>query len=110
MAIFEDVDISNFDKIRNEEFGKNNIVILKFGAEMCDACYALEGELEDLEEENENISVLIIDCNESADLAEAYDIARVPTMIIFKDKNTPIYRCEDVMLSQDIQKLIEEVC
>jgi thiol-disulfide isomerase/thioredoxin len=77
---------------------------------MCDACYALEGELEDLEEENENISILLIDCNESPDIAEKYDIARVPTMIIYKNETTPVYRCQEVMLSQDIQKLIQEVC
>lgn len=109
MAIFEDVDITDFDEIMEAEFNKNNTVILKFGSELCDACYALESELEDLAEEDENISVLLIDCNESPDLAENFDVVQVPTMIIYKNKNTPIFRTKNVMLSQDIEKIIKEV-
>jgi len=106
MAIFEDVDIEDFDEIMTQEFGKKNIVILKFGSELCDACNALEGELEDLEEEHENVSVLMIDCNDAPDIAENYDIVKVPTMIIYKDKNTIIHKSEGVLLSQDIEKII----
>ena len=106
MAIFEDVDITDFDEIMEAEFKKKNTVILKFGAQMCDACFALESELEDLEEENENVSVLLIDCNEAQDIAEKYDIQKVPTMIIFKDESTMIYKDYGVILSQDIEKII----
>ncbi len=109
MAIFEDVDITDFDEIMNAEFKKNKIVILKFGTEMCDACHALESELEDLEEENENVSVLLIDCNQAQDLAENYDIQEVPTMIILKDRSTMIYRNYGVMMSQDIEEIISKV-
>jgi len=106
MAIFEDVDITDFDEIMETEFKKKNIVILKFGAEMCDACFALESELEDLEEENEKVSVLLIDCNEAPDIAEKYNIQKVPTMMIFKDESTLIYNDYGVILSQDIEKII----
>ena len=106
MAIFEDVDITNFDKIMKEEFEKKNTVILKFGAQMCDACFALETELEELEEENENVSILLIDCNEAPDIAENYDIQKVPTMIILKDKDTMIYKDYGVVLACDIEKII----
>jgi thioredoxin 1 len=106
MAIFEEVDITNFDEIMQEEFSKNKTVILKFGAQMCDACFALESELEDLEEEDENISVLLIDCNEAPEIAEKYDIQKVPTMIIFKDESTIIFKDYGVILSQDIEKII----
>jgi thioredoxin 1 len=106
MAIFEDVDITDFDEIMESEFKKGNIVILKFGTEMCDACFALESELEDLEEENENVSVLLIDCNDAQDLAENFDIQEVPTMIIYRDRDHIIYRGYGVLLSQDIEEII----
>mgnify|MGYP000013459100 CR=1 FL=1 len=109
MATFEDVDVTDFDQIMDSEFKKGNIVILKFGTLMCDACHALESELEDLEEENENISVLLIDCNEAQDLAEAYDIQEVPTMIILKSKEELIYRNYGVLMSSDIEKIISKV-
>ena len=106
MAVFE-VEELEFSKIMEEEFRKKQIVILKFGSEFCDACHALGGELEDVEEENENVSLLLIDCNDCQDLAEQYNIRKLPTMVIYKDSNTILYRGEGVVLSQDIEKMIE---
>ena len=106
MAIFEEVDITDFDEIMEQEFDKKNIVILKFGAEMCDACFALETELEEVEEDRENVSVLFIDCNQAPDIAEKYDIQKVPTMIIYKDPFTMIYKDYGVILACDIEKII----
>jgi len=105
MAII-DVDEGNFQQVIHEQFEKKSIVILKFGSEFCDACMALEGELEDLEEENENICIINIECSESPDLAERYHIQKVPTMVIYKDGENIIYRAEGVVLSQDIEEII----
>lgn len=105
MAVFEIEEIE-FHNIMAQEFDKKQIVILKFGAELCDACHALEGELEDLEEENENVSVLLIDCNECESLTEQYNVHVLPTMVIYKDKDTILYKKEGVMLSQDIEEII----
>lgn len=105
MAVFEIQEIE-FSNIMAQEFAKNQIVILKFGSEFCDACHALEGELEDLEEDNENVSILLIDCNDSQDLAEQYNVRKLPTMVIYKDSDTVLYRGEGVVLSQDIEEII----
>jgi len=105
MAIFE-VDELEFGALMAQEFEKKQIVILKFGSEFCDSCHALEGELEDLEEENENISIFIIDCNESPDLAEKYNVRKLPTMVIYKDAKNILFRYEGVVLSQDIEEII----
>ncbi len=103
---FIEVDESDFQQVITEEFEKNNIVILKFGSEFCDACHALESELEDIEEENENVTVLSIECSDSPDLAERYDVFQVPTMVIYKNGENMIYRGEGVLLSQDIEEII----
>ena len=101
MAIFE-VDDTDFDEIKSEEIGKGNFVLLKFGSELCDACQAIEFELEELDEMLDNVSILYIDCNDSEELAEMYGIQRVPTFFIYNNNNEMIFQHEGVMLCQDI--------
>lgn len=103
---FLEVNETDFSAVLAEEFDKQQIVILKFGSEWCASCHALECELEDVDEENTNVSVLMIDTDESADLASQYDVYRLPTMLIYKNKNEMIYRGEGVMLAQEIEEII----
>jgi thioredoxin 1 len=105
---FIEVDDDDFYDIFEEESSKGNIVILRFGSEFCEPCYALESELEELDENNNNISILIIDCNESTNLVDRYNVHQTPTMVIYKDKEHVIYNKEGVVLCQDIQKIIDE--
>jgi len=108
MAIFE-VDADNYQIIMDKEFGKGNIIILKFGSEFCEACSALEMELEQLDDINDKVSILEIDTDQSPEVAEVYDVYQLPTMLIFKDNNNNmIHEHEGVMLSEDIQKIIKE--
>jgi len=104
---FIEVNESNIEAVLAEEFGKNRVVILKFGSEWCESCHALEGELEDVDDDNEHISVLMIDTNESQDLAGQYNVRQLPTMLIYKNSEEFIYRGEGVMLSSDIEALIK---
>lgn len=105
MAVLE-VEESEYYDIMDLEFAKGQTVILKFGSELCDACHALESELEDLEEENENVTVLSLDVHQCQSIAEQYDVYSVPTMVIYKDKDIILYRGEGVLLSQDIEEII----
>ena len=107
MAIVE-VDEESFQKEINSAFEKKEIVVLKFGSEYCEPCHALECELEELDEELENVTILMVDTSESPSLAEQYDIFELPTMVIYKESETPILRYEGVMLAQDIEKIIKE--
>lgn len=106
MAIFE-VDGDNFQTIIDVEFEKNNIVILKFGSDFCDACMALDTELEQIDEEDLNVSIIAVNTDESPEIAEAYDVYQLPTMIIFKDKNHILHEGEGVILSDDILEIIK---
>ncbi len=107
MAIVE-VDEENFQEALNSAFEKRDIVIVKFGSEYCEPCHALECELEEIDEEMENVSILMVDTSESQDLAEQYDVFELPTMIIYKDSQTVIYHKEGVILAPDIEKIIKE--
>ncbi len=105
MAIIE-VDEENFQQELTRAFEQNKTLILKFGSEYCEPCFALEGELEDLDEEVENLSILMIDTNESPELAEKYDVYALPTMVIYRDQETVIYHKEGIILADDIAKII----
>lgn len=103
---FIEVDESDFDEVLNAEFDKGQIVILKFGSEYCDACMALEFELEEINDKYEKVSVLEIECGESEELAEKYGVTQVPTMIIYENRNSTLWSQEGVILAIDIQNII----
>jgi len=103
---FIEVDETDFRDTLNEEFDKGRIVILKFGSEYCDACIALEFELEEIDDKHENISVLAIDCGESEELAQKYGVTQVPTMIIYENANSTLWHKDGVTLAADIEKII----
>ncbi|MFT5660657.1 MAG: thiol-disulfide isomerase/thioredoxin [Sulfurimonas sp.] len=106
---FIEVDKEDFQEVLDKEFAKNNIVILKFTSEFCDACMALGFELEELDDNNNNISIIEIDCAQSEDLAYAYGINQVPTMLIYENKDSKLWHKEGVMLAQDMQEIIAQV-
>ncbi len=107
MALIE-VDDHSIEATMAKAFDEQHTVILKFGSEWCDSCHALEGELEDVDEDNEAITVLLVDTDESSELAAQFAIRALPTMLIFDAKDSLIHRSEGVMLAQDIEQVIAE--
>jgi len=105
MAIIE-VDEENFQQELEEAFKRKEPVLIKFGSEYCEPCHALESELEELDEESENISIIMVDTDESPELAEKYDIFALPTMIIYDINQQIIYHKEGIILTEDIIKII----
>jgi len=106
MALIE-VEGPEFQSVLEEEFSKGNKIILKFVSPYCDACMALGFELEDIED-RDDVSVLEIDCVESGEIAEIYDVMEVPTMVIYKNKETMLLNTTGVMMAQDIENIINE--
>ncbi len=105
MAFYE-ADDTNFKDIIDREFKKGQTVILKFTSDFCDACIALGFELEEIEEEDETISIIEIECSSCEQLTQSYNITQVPTMIIYKDKDTVLWHKEGVLLAQDIKDIL----
>ncbi len=103
---FIEVNQENFDAVTAEAFEAGNIVILKFGSEWCEPCHALECELEEIDEAHDDIVILSIDCDEESALTEMFGVYELPTMVIFKDKNTPLYHAPGVLLADDILQII----
>ena len=105
---FIEVDAEDFAIEREKAFDRGDIVFIKFGSEYCDPCHALGFELEEIDELYNNVTILEIDTDNSPDLAEHFDIMQLPTMMIYKDRKTLIYKEEGVILYQDIQEIIGE--
>lgn len=105
MAFFE-VEEENFDTLLTKELSKENFIILKFGAELCDACQALDFELEELDEKTKNISILNIDYHQCEGLSTRYEVEMLPTIFIYNHKNELLIAHEGVMLCNDILDII----
>jgi thioredoxin 1 len=105
-----EVDETNYQEMIEEEFSKGKIVVLQFTSPYCDACMAMEFELEELDDEMQDISILAIDCANSEALAQDYDIIEVPTIKIYKDAQTLIFDGVGVVLAADIKEIIQESC
>ena len=65
----------------------NNLVILDFGATNCAPCKILNNVLEEIEKENENITIGKINIEDNPDLAIKFGIMSVPAMVIIKNNN-----------------------
>jgi len=105
---FIEIDDTNFDTIIQQEFAKGNCVILKFGSELCDGCQLMEFELQELQDEMENLSILDIDVGECEALLHRFAIEQVPTTIIYKDTSTEILRKSGIILAADMLEVITE--
>ena len=73
-----------------EEFDsaiKNGLVLVDFFATWCGPCKMLSPVLEEVAEENPQLSVLKIDVDEASELAARFGIQAIPTLILFKDGN-----------------------
>ena len=60
----------------------HDIVLLKFTADWCDSCKKYEHYINDL-----SVHVQEIDYNLNEDLVEEYEIQKLPTVIVYKNKN-----------------------
>ena len=66
---------------------KEGLVLVDFFATWCGPCKMLSPVLEQVSNENPDLKVLKIDVDEVSQLAAAYGIQSIPTLILFKDGN-----------------------
>ena len=71
-----------------EEFNaaiKEGTVLVDFFATWCGPCKMLSPVLEEVSEENSNVTIVKVDVDEAGALAAQYGIQAVPTLILFKN-------------------------
>ena len=66
---------------------REGVVLVDFFATWCGPCKMLSPVLEQVSNENPDLKVLKIDVDEVGQLAAAFGIQYIPTLILFKDGN-----------------------
>lgn len=72
-----------------KEFLENNkgTVLVDFYADWCGPCKMVAPILEKIHNENDDITVVKVNVDESNELASEYNVSNIPTMIVFKEGN-----------------------
>jgi thioredoxin 1 len=85
--------------------------IIKFGAEWCAACKALEPILEELKASNPSHEFVIkdVDSEEDANMAVEYKIKSLPTVVFVNHRNEEMFRFVGSKSKKYIQDVIDEL-
>ena len=75
------LDSSNFKK----EISEGKPILVDFGAEWCGPCKMLAPVLEDISEEEKDFRVGNVDIAVERELAGAFGVMSIPTLILFKE-------------------------
>ena len=93
---------SNFNELTNHGF-----VLVDFFATWCGPCKMLGPVLEELANDRANVEIVKVDIDENRNLAKAYGIMSVPTLILFKD-GKPVAQQSGFLPKELLMKWIEE--
>lgn len=101
--IFE-ITKNNFE---NEVIKSDMPVLIDFWAEWCGPCRMLSPVVDEIAEENENIRVGKVNVDNERELAMAFEIDSIPTLILVKDGKI-VGKSVGFVPKASILKLIEE--
>ena len=73
------------ENFENEVLKSDKNVLVDFWASWCGPCKMLAPTIEAIAEENHSFRVGKVNVDDEPDLAEAYGISSIPTLILFKD-------------------------
>ncbi|MBR1496503.1 MAG: thioredoxin [Oscillospiraceae bacterium] len=73
------------DTFENEVLKSDKPVLADFNADWCGPCQMLKPILEELSESYEGYKFVSINIDDEDELAEEYDVASIPCLVIFKD-------------------------
>ena len=85
-----------------ESYIKEGLVLVDFFTTWCGPCKMIAPILEEIDEENQNISIVKVDAEELSEVSMRFAIQAVPTLILFKDgkviDKTMGYQSKDALL------------
>ena len=75
------VSLNNFDEVKNSE----KTVLLDFYADWCGPCRMVSPLVDEIAEENEQYLVGKINVDEEPQLAQAFGVTTIPTLVVMKN-------------------------
>lgn len=79
--IFEIDTNSQFNLLLQE----NQRCVIKFGAQWCGPCQRFAPQFEELSEEHQDIAFIVVDVDECPEIANKYNITRLPSLVFVKN-------------------------
>lgn len=98
----------NSQNFENEVLNKDKLVVVDFFATWCGPCKMLTPELETVAESRADFDIVKVDIDEAEDLAIKYNVAVVPTLIMFKD-GKEVDRVSGFMTGEVLTSRVEEL-
>lgn len=78
------VNIFNEENFEKEVEKSEGVVIVDFYADWCGPCKMMSPIIDEIAEENSDIKVGKVNCDEEPNLAIKFDVMSIPTILIFK--------------------------
>lgn len=75
----------NADNFVEEVLGSAKPVIIDFYADWCGPCKMLSPVIEELADERDDLKVCKVNVDTSPDVAQAFDVSVIPTLVAMKD-------------------------
>ena len=95
------------DTFESEVLKSDKPVLADFNADWCGPCQALKPILEELAEGNDAYKFVSINIDDQDELAEEYDVASIPCLVLFKD-GAEAARSIGMKSREDLEDLLGE--
>ena len=104
-----EINIKTNESFEKEVLKSDKPVVVDFFATWCGPCQMLSPIISEIATEYENkIKVCKVNVDENQDLAMKYQIASIPTLMIFKNGNL-VKTCVGFISKNELESIIEEL-
>ena len=99
----------NNENFKTEVLESNKVVLIDFYADWCGPCKMMSPVIDKIAEESDDrIKVCKLNVDDAQDIAVAYDVMSIPTLILFKD-GTELNRLVGLQSKQEVLDMINYV-
>ncbi len=99
----KNISVLNFEE---EVLDSEQVVLLDFWADWCGPCMMLAPLLHEFAEENPNITIGKVNVDEAPELAQAYGVSSIPTLVVIKD-GKEVNRSVGVIPKNKLEELVK---